>query len=268
MAGLQRQTLSLTSADTIMTDLSIVIPARDEAETLGPLLDDVKKVIAQLKDYRCEVICVDDHSSDATAEIAASRGVMVIENQGPAGKGMALRSGFQAAKGELFAMLDADYSHRPEDLPVFLDAMADGVGLVIGSRKAGGSDEYTPIRAFGNKFLTAAVGLVMGRNLSDALNGYKIFRKDVFTDFHYTSTEFEIEIEIIANALRKGYRIVEVTSHERARAGGRMKSKAVRHGMRFLGRIFFEGLGGVQSKASDPRSRLSEVNGVQVHRSR
>jgi hypothetical protein len=68
----------------------------------------------------------------------------------------------------------------------------------------------------------------------------------VFTEFNYTSKAFEIEIEIIANTLRKGYRVVEVSSHERARAGGVMKSSAVRHGTRFLVRILFEGLKGVR----------------------
>jgi hypothetical protein len=78
------------------------------------------------------------------------------------------------------------------------------------------------------------------------LNGYKLFRRDVFTSFKYTSRMFEIEIEIIANTLRKGYRVVEVISHERARAGGEMKSRVVRHGTRFLMRAVWEGIRGVK----------------------
>jgi hypothetical protein len=73
-----------------------------------------------------------------------------------------------------------------------------------------------------------------------------MFRRDVFTDFEYTSAAFEIEIEIVANTMRKGYRIVEVSSHERERAGGEMKSRVIRHGTRFLLRIFWEGYKGVQ----------------------
>jgi len=86
--------------------------------------------------------------------------------------------------------------------------------------------------------------------LSDALNGYKLFRRDVFTDFVYTSRMFEIEIEIIANTLRKGYRVVEVISHERARAGGEMKSRVVRHGTRFLARIIWERMRGIRKPFS------------------
>ena len=231
-----------------MSKISIVIPAKNEEATLGKVLEDINKVIPTLNDYEVEVICVDDHSTDSTASIANSFGAKVVENPNKSGKGMALRTGFQASTGDILVMMDADCSHRPEHLPVFLDALEDGVGLVIGSRVWGGSDEYEHIRALGNVFLTSLVGLCMGRYLSDALNGYKVFRRDVFSDFKYTSKAFEIEIEIIANTLRKGYRIVEVNSHERARAGGKEKSSVVRHGTRFLLRILWERFRGVKPK--------------------
>jgi glycosyltransferase involved in cell wall biosynthesis len=229
-----------------MKKISIVIPAKNEEATLTNVLDDLYKTIAQMPAYEVEVICVDDRSTDMTANIARSFGARVIENKGQSGKGMALRAGFEKATGDVLVMLDADYSHRAEELPVILEALKDGVGLVIGSRVVGGSEEYTHVRALGNVFLSAALGLCTGRYLSDALNGFKAFRREVFTDYRYTSRAFEIEIEIIANTLRKGYRIVEVSSHERARAGGQVKSSVVRHGTRFLVRILWEGIKGVK----------------------
>jgi glycosyltransferase involved in cell wall biosynthesis len=242
-----------------MPKLSVIIPAKNEEETLPMVLRDLYEAISQLNGYRVEVICVDDHCTDRTAEIAREFGARVVQNTGKSGKGMALRTGFQAASGDIVVMMDADYSHRAEDLPVFLQAFKDGVGLVIGSRVVGGSEEYTHIRALGNVFLSTTVGLCLGRYLSDALNGYKAFRRDIFTDFNYTSRNFEIEIEIIANTLRKGYRIVEVSSHERSRAGGEMKSRVVRHGTGFLLRIFKERFRGVHpqyvsSTKAKPRS--------------
>jgi glycosyltransferase involved in cell wall biosynthesis len=229
-----------------MKTLSVIIPAKNEEDTLPNVLEDLYEVIPELLDNKVEVIVVDDHSTDSTADIARSFGARVVANTGKSGKGLALRTGFQAANGDIFVMMDADYSHRPEDLPVFLAALKDGIGLVIGSRVVGGSEEYTHIRALGNVFLSTTLGLCTGRYLSDALNGFKVFRRDVFTDFEYTSRSFEIEIEIIANTLRKGYRIVEVSSHERSRAGGQAKSRVVRHGTRFLVRILTEGLRGVK----------------------
>jgi glycosyltransferase involved in cell wall biosynthesis len=234
-----------------MKQISVVIPAKNEEETLAKVLEDLNQTIAQMPNYKVEVICVDDHCTDATANIARSCGARVVENKGKPGKGMALRAGFEAATGEVLVMLDADYSHRAEELPRMLESLTEGVGLVIGSRVVGGSEEYTHIRALGNVFLSATLGLCTRRYLSDALNGFKVFRRDVFTDFEYTSRAFEIEIEIIANTLRKGYRVVEVSSHERARAGGVMKSNAIRHGTRFLLRILWEGLRGVQAPARE-----------------
>ena len=74
---------------------------------------------------------------------------------------------------------------------------------------------------------------------------------------------FEIEIEIIANTLRKGYRVVEVSSHERARAGGEMKSSVVRHGTRFLLRIFWEGFKGVKPRQAEaPKGLPANVDSV------
>jgi glycosyltransferase involved in cell wall biosynthesis len=230
-----------------MQMVSIVIPARNESETLGKLLTDINKVIAQLPDYQFEVICVDDHSKDNTASVAKQHGATVLANKYSGGKGMALRCGFEAARGDIIMMMDADYSHRPEDIPLFLEALKNNdVGLVIGSRIIGGSEEYTPVRAFGNVFFTMLIGLLMKRYLSDALNGYKAFKRDVFTSFKYTSKNFEIEVELIANTLRKGYRIVEVSSHERARAGGRAKSRVIQHGFGFLSRIIIEWMKGIK----------------------
>ncbi len=123
----------------------------------------------------------------------------------------------------------------------------------------GGSEEYTHIRALGNVFLSTSLGLATGRYLSDALNGYKVFRRDIYSDCLYTSKAFEIEIEIIANTLRKGYRVVEVSSHERSRAGGVAKSKVIKHGTMFLMRIIFEGLKGVK-----PRPEISIKSQKQV----
>lgn len=221
--------------------VSIVIPAKDEASSIGLVCADLFKVIPQLEEYTCEVICVDDHSTDQTAAIAASFGARVVPNPGRSGKGQALRVGFAVASGDLIVMMDADYSHKAEDLPIMLAPLANGTaGLVIGSRLMGGSDEFTRVRGLGNLFLTAMFGVCHERYLSDALNGYKAFRRDVFTDFRYTSTSFEIEIEILVNALRKGYRVVEVASHERQRHGGEAKSRVVRHGSRFLWRILWE----------------------------
>ncbi len=138
------------------------------------------------------------------------------------------------------AMMDADLSHNIAELAVLIEEVRRHQGLVVGSRITGGSDEYTRIRAFGNIVLTWFFGFVHGRYLSDALNGFKIFHRDVFRKFIYTSQNFEIEIELLVNALRLGRPITEYPSHERSRAGGRAKSLVVKHGILFAHRILWE----------------------------
>ena len=219
--------------------VSVVIPARDEEESIGMVLDDLSTTLSHIKGGS-EVIVVDDYSSDQTAAVARSRGITVISNYGRGGKGSALRKGFAHANGAYIFMMDSDYSHRPEDLPKLLSQLDDGAGLVIASRVFGGSDEYTHVRALGNILLSGLISLLIGIDLRDALNGFKGFRRELLGGYNINSRQFEIEIELIGLAVRKGYRVEELASHERARYGGSEKSFVVRHGLRFLWRILLE----------------------------
>lgn len=219
--------------------VSIVIPAKNEEENLALVLHDLKNTVKDIK-KDIEIIVVNDHSNDHTDQIAVQNGAKVVNNYGRPGKGNALRIGFKESNGDVIVMMDADYSHRPEDLPLFLDRIEKGAGLVIGSRIWGGSDEYTRVRALGNVFFTAIFGFIFHVYLSDLLNGYKAFRREIFDAFVYTSSDFEIEIELAVNTLRRRYRIAEVPSHERTRAGGRAKSSVVIHGTKFLSKIISE----------------------------
>ena len=223
--------------------VSIVIPARDEEETLPLVLKDLFNVIRNIQNYNFEIIVVNDHSIDKTVEVASSfDGVKIINNTRSTGKGHALITGFEHSKGDYIIMLDADYSHRPEDIPVFLSLLERGYGLVVGSRITGGSEEYVLIRAFGNIVLTMLFWFVTGVFLTDALNGYKAFRREIFTNHKYSSKDFEIEIELLINTLIDGYKIGEIPSHERARAGGEMKSKVFKHGIKFFWKIITKGI--------------------------
>lgn len=223
-----------------MKKVSVIIPAMNEGKNMVRLLDDLLVMEGELKEYVLEKIVVDDHSCDNTALIAHNKKCLVVRNNGKSGKGNALKAGFRASTGDYIIMMDGDYSHRPEDIPFFLEQLERGAGLVIGSRILGGSEEYTPLRAFGNIFLTWIFGLLMGRYLSDALNGYKAFQRKLITQYNYFSSDFEIEIELIANALRLGMRITEIPSNERSRAGGSHKSRIIKNGLKFFLRIFIE----------------------------
>lgn len=227
--------------DVDIKSISIVIPARNEEETIGLVLGDLNNTIKKLKDYSFKVIVVTDHCRDRTKEIAEAKGATVIENKRSSGKGHALKTGFENAMGDVIIMMDADYSHRPEDLPKFINAINEGAGFVIGSRIFGGSDEYTRVRATGNFIFTALYGVIFNFYLSDTINGYKAFLREIIDNYDYKCANFEIEIELLTNAIRSKMRIVEVPSHERERRGGKAKSNTIIHGSKFLFQILKEG---------------------------
>jgi CDP-paratose 2-epimerase len=221
-------------------DVSIVIPARNEEDSLPSVLDEIRLMMMSCP-YNIEVIVVNDRSKDRTCEIARQYSfVKLIDSKYQPGKGGTLRSGFDIAKGTYIAMMDADFSHDALDLPHLVDMARRNKGLVVASRITGGSEEYTRVRAFGNVFLTWFFGILHGRYLSDAINGFKVFHRDIYSEFDYTSNAFEIEIELLVNTLRLNRPINEVPSRERARLGGKMKSSVIRHGTRFFYRILLE----------------------------
>lgn len=224
-------------------NVSVVIPAKNEAETIGQVLEELIIVTNKLRNYKFEIIVVDDGSKDSTSEIAKKYNTTVIKNPGSSGKGHALKAGFRKCnQSDIVVMMDADYSHCPEELPLFLKEIENGAGLVVGSRILGGSDEYGFIRALGNILLTATFRLMFNYKATDVLNGYKVFKKDLIQDFEYSSKGFEIEVELVGNALRTGYKVVEVRSHERSRAGGKLKSRVFVEGPKFLFKIIIEGI--------------------------
>lgn len=225
-----------------MRKISIVLPARNEGEAIGVVLDKIEELKSKCRNYDFETIVVIDHCTDATVEIAKSKNVIICYNQDLPGKGNVLREGFQKASGDIIAMLDADGSHNPMDLPKFFEAIESGYPLVIGSRVKGGSDEYGIIRLFGNISLTLLFCALFKVSLTDVLNGYKVFIKEIYNRFNFSSSGFEIEIEILSKAINNGYKITEISSHEFCRQGGKSKSNIFKDGLRFLFVILKEGL--------------------------
>jgi len=220
--------------------LSVIIPARDEEQTIGRVVGDCLTVLGAMG-LEHEIIVVDDGSTDDTAAAVQDLGCTLLRNEGPNhGKGTALRLGFAAARHDTFLMLDADYSHRAEDIPLLWEEFRKGYGLVVADRMTGGSDEYTFSRSYGNIFLTTVFSTLFGVQMNDSLNGFKIFDRRVYDSFTYTAKDFSVEIELLANTKRLGLSIGQIRSHERARQGGKAKSFAIRHGFSFLFRILNE----------------------------
>lgn len=221
--------------------VSIVIPARNEAKNLPHLLP-------RIPDWVHEVILVDDHSTDGTA--AAARcllpRVRVVNNEGVGGKGSALQVGFAAATGDIIAMMDADGSSNPEELPRFIDALLAGAYLAKGSRflGEGGSSDFTHLRRFGSRVLIWVTNWLFGVRFTDMFCGFNAFWKDCLDFFDVDCSGFEIEALLHLRICKANLEIVEVPSFEHARIHGSSNFRTFRDGWRVLKMIVRESRNG------------------------
>lgn len=200
--------------------LSIIIPVYNEEKTVAQILRQVMDIDLGEKIEK-EIIVVDDGSFDTTAQILKHpdfKKLKVIRHKNNLGKGAAVRTGFKVSTGELLIIQDADLEYNPEDFTRLIEPIIDnGAKVVYGTRlknyevKLWGKDK-TPLLShwFGNKLLTFLTNLLYRSNLTDMETCYKLFTKEALKDLKLKSNRFEIEPEITAKVLKRGYKIVEV----------------------------------------------------------
>jgi dolichol-phosphate mannosyltransferase len=197
---------------------TVVIPAKDEEGIVGSIVD-------ACRPHADEILVVDGHSRDRTRDIAVEHGARVLEDNGW-GKGDALRVAIAAATTEIVVFIDADGSHEPADIPKLIEPIRAGrADLVIASRGKGGSDELHGtldqlIRYIGSQLIMLAINYRWNVRLTDSQNGFRAIRTDVARSLGLTSNATTIEQEMLMKALKRGYRVTEIASHEYERRWG------------------------------------------------
>jgi glycosyltransferase involved in cell wall biosynthesis len=190
--------------------ISVVIPVFNERDTIAEIVSRVRRALAS---QECEIIIVDDGSTDGTRDqLRSLQEVRVIEHAQNQGKGAALRTGFAVATGDVVIVQDADLEYDPRDYPKLLEPIEDGrADVVFGSRFLGGPHRVLFFWHYlANKLLTWLSNAVTNLNLSDMETGYKVFRRPVLDKLQLRSDRFDFEPEITAKVAKARCRVYEV----------------------------------------------------------
>ncbi len=218
--------------------LSIIMPVYNERATLEEIVQRVQAVDLTINPrgdnpllpgpitFEREIVIVDDGSTDGTRQILdrwrsdPPPHTQIIYHAQNSGKGAALRTGFQHATGDVLVIQDADLEYDPRDYVKLLEPLMEGRSPVVyGSRFMGGPRSAMSLtHTLGNKFVTLITNLLYGTSLSDMETCYKCFRREVIEGLTLHSRAFEIEPELTAKILKRGYPIFEVPISYNGRA--------------------------------------------------
>lgn len=209
-------------------NISIVIPARNEAASLRDLLP---RLVALMPD--AEILLVDDGSSDDTPALCAASKVRHLRHPYPMGNGAAIKTGARAARGKVIVFMDADGQHKPEDIPTLLEKFNDGYDMVVGARQSGSQAGLH--RAVANDVFSRFASWMVMQPIADLTSGFRVVRASRFRQFLYLLPNgFSYPTTITMSFFRAGYRVAYVPIHSPRRSSGVSHINPLRDGLRFL----------------------------------
>ena len=225
--------------------LSVVIPVFNESATIEQVVNRVNEVSLKI-----ELVAVDDGSTDRSLEILerlkeAGRIDRLIVHESNQGKGAALKTGFEAASGDIIIVQDADLEYDPSEYRKLLQPILDGkADVVFGSRFMGGEPHRVLYfwHYVGNRLLTILSNMATNLNLSDMETCYKCFRREVLQGLSIQERGFGVEPELTAKVARGGWRVYEVGISYSGRTYAEGKKIGWKDGFRALWCILKYGL--------------------------
>lgn len=201
--------------------IGVIICALNEEET-------IEEIVKKSKKYCNEVCVVDGHSNDKTVEVASGAGAEIIYDN-KKGKGDAIRTAACEKDYDIFVFMDADGSHKPEEIPHLLSPIIQkDIDHVGGSRLLGGSDELHGtfdefLRLSGSAFITWCINARFNVRISDSQNGFRALKGSVIKSLDLKENKTTIEQEMIIKTFKNGYLYEEVPTHELKRKHGKSK---------------------------------------------
>jgi glycosyltransferase involved in cell wall biosynthesis len=214
-----------------LPDLSIIIPAKNEAAVIGDVVASVRSAYAD-----AEIIVVDDGSTDDTAPLAEQSGARVISHPVSLGNGAAIKNGARAATGEVLVMMDGDGQHKAKDIPALVAKLDEGYDMVIGARDSGSHAGMGRLAA--NGLYNVFASLISGHRILDLTSGFRAVRAELFCRFLYLLPNgFSYPTTITMAFLRSGYPVTFLPIKADKRTGT-SHIRPIRDGLRFLAIIF------------------------------
>lgn len=198
--------------------VSIILPALNEAETIGMVIQEIPRETLEQEGYSVEVLVVDNGCTDQTVQIARENGARII-TESRKGKGRAVRTALEQVNADFVFMLDSDYTYPAAYILDMLKLLNQGYPVVIGSRLKGQREKGSirRLNIVGNRLLTLLANMLYRARISDLCTGYWGFKGEVIPRLNLSATGFTLEAELFSQVSKNGYRIGEVPIHYRRR---------------------------------------------------
>ena len=225
-----------------MKKITVVIPALNEEQGIGPVLKEVPVCMLRDMGYETEVMVIDNGSKDKTCHIARQHGATVII-QPVRGYGNAYKAGFANASGDIIATGDADLTYPFEDLPKIIRIMEEEELDFISTNRLKhiNPEVMTQSHIFGNKLFTTITKILFNSPFVDSQSGMWIFRREIWDELDVRSSGMPFSQELKIEAHIRGFKCAEVPINYRTRAGD-TKLNTFRDGTKIMFHLFHKKL--------------------------
>ena len=220
-----------------MKNLTLIIPAKDEARSLP-------EVLKELKDFKCNIIIILEETDIHTIKSIENFKCRIVFQSGR-GYGNALREGMKNVETEYLCIFNADGSFDPNDLTKMLKLCEDDKDFIFASRymNKGGSDDDTILTKIGNFIFSLIGNIFFSLKISDILYTYLLGKTESFKKLNLKSNDFCLCVEMPIEAKKMGMKMINTPSYERRRIAGKKKVNEFRDGFKiliYMIKIFFK----------------------------
>jgi dolichol-phosphate mannosyltransferase len=222
--------------------VSVILPTYNEARNIVRLITEIRSCIAA--PWECEIIAVDDNSSDGTYAAVESgfsddSAVKAILRTSDRGLANSIRAGIDQAQGDYVLVMDTDFTHRPEEIPLMLHVV-EKVDLVSGSRFSAGGRMDDTTHYVASFVYNLLIRLMIRTQIQDNLGGFWVARADRIRELPFDAIFFgygDYYFRLLHYAQANGMKVIELPSHYSERAAGKSKSNFLKLLFTYSGKL-------------------------------